>query len=97
VLYKGEQETGVSIHFVEEGLDSGDIVIQEKYPVSKKDTFNTLVKRNYQIAPNAMIKALDLLEQGHRDFIENNDNHATYNTTPSLKQAWEYRKRVWKK
>ena len=54
VLYKQEKETGVSIHFVEEGLDSGDIVVQEKYPVSKKDTFNTLVKKNYQIAPKAI-------------------------------------------
>src|SRR6056297_1184789 len=54
VLYKGEKETGVSIHFVEEGVDSGDIVVQEKYPVSKKDTFNTLVKKNCQIAPKAI-------------------------------------------
>jgi hypothetical protein len=50
-----------------------------------------------QFIPIAIRKALDLLEQGHRDFIENNDNQASYNTTPSLKEAWEYRKRVWKK
>lgn len=93
VLYKGEKETGVSIHLVEESLDSGEIIVQERYPVSSKDTFNTLVDKNYQIAPGAMIKALDMLENGVREFIPNNDSEATYNTTPTLKEAWEYRKK----
>ena len=29
VLYKGEKETGVSIHFVEKGIDAGDIIVQK--------------------------------------------------------------------
>lgn len=93
VVYKQESETGVSIHFVDEGIDSGAIIVQEKYSVSPKDTFNTLVKKNYQIAPKAMLKALELLENGFSDFIPNEDSHATYNSTPSLSEAWHYRKR----
>lgn len=91
VLYHGEKETGVSIHFVDEGLDSGPIIVQEKYTVSSTVTFNTLVKKNYQIAPLAMLKALDLLENGFNDFISNDDSQATYNSTPSFKQALKYR------
>ena len=68
--------------------------VQEKYNVSKKDTFNTLVKRNYNIAPKAMLKALDLLENGFTDFIPNDDKIATYNSTPNLKEAWQFRKKV---
>lgn len=93
VLFKEEKETGVSIHFVEEGLDSGDIIIQKRYSVEKRDSFNSLVKKNYKIAPKAMVEAINLLEKGHEDFIENNDSKATYNTTPSLKEAWNYRLR----
>lgn len=93
VLYKEEQETGVSIHFVEEGLDSGDIIVQKKYKVEKRDNFNSLVKKNYQIAPKAMIEAIELLENNDNNFIANDDKFATYNTTPSLNQAWEYRKK----
>jgi len=91
VVYRKEKETGVSIHFVNEGIDSGPIIVQEKYTVSPGDTFNTLVKKNYQIAPIAMLKALDLLESGWRDFIENDDSLATYNSTPGLKEAFDYR------
>ncbi|ALO15784.1 Bifunctional polymyxin resistance protein ArnA [Salinivirga cyanobacteriivorans] len=93
VLYKQEKETGVSIHFVEEGIDSGDIVVQKKYAVSKKDSFNSLVKKNYQIAPKAMVEAIEMLEKGNAKYIENDDSKATYNTIPTLKQAWTYRKR----
>ena len=91
VLYKGESETGVSIHFVEEGIDSGDIIVQEKYDIDSRDTFSSLVAKNYEIAPRAMLKALDKLEKGDKDFIPNNNELATYNTTPDLRHAVKYR------
>ena len=93
VLYKREKETGVSIHFVEEGIDSGDIIVQRRFPVTKKDTFNSLVKKNYQIAGKAMLEAFDLLESGDYKLIPNDDKFATYNTTPNIKEACRYRKK----
>ncbi len=91
VLYKGESETGVSIHFVEESLDSGDIIVQKRFKVSKKDTFNTIVKKNYELASAAMIEAINYLEEGHVKMIKNEDKYATYNSTPSLKDAVLFR------
>lgn len=92
VLYKGEKETGVSIHFVTEGIDAGDIIVQEKYAVEKGDTFNSLVKKNYEIAPKAILKALDILENGMNKFISNDDSQATYNSIPTIRDAIQYRK-----
>ena len=91
MLYKQEKETGVSIHFVEEGIDSGDIVVQKKFSVTKKDTFNSIVKKNYELAPQAMVEAINILEKGKYSLIENDTNQATYNTVPTLKEAWSYR------
>jgi methionyl-tRNA formyltransferase len=96
VVFNGDKETGVSIHFVEEGIDSGDIVVQKKYAVSKKDNFNSIVKKNYAIASKAMIEALNLLNSDSYQLIPNDDDKATYNTTPTFKEAWAYRKKVWK-
>ena len=95
VLYNKERETGVSIHFVEEGLDSGEIIVQKKYKVEKKDSFNSLVKKNYKIAPKAMLEAINLLEKKQNKFLPNDDSLATYNSTPTLKEAWSYRVRRW--
>ncbi len=93
VLYNKENETGVSIHFVDEGIDSGPIIVQKKFSVSKDDSFKSVVEKNYELASDAMLEALDLLENKHSDFIENNDDEATYNSVPTLKEAYEYRKR----
>lgn len=91
VLYKGEKETGVSIHFVTDKLDAGDIIVQKRFEVSASDSFNKLVKKNYTIAPNAMIEALDLLASGEYSVIPNDDQAATYNSTPRLHEAFKYR------
>jgi methionyl-tRNA formyltransferase len=91
VLYKGEKETGVSIHFVDEGIDSGQIIVQKKYPIERMDTFNSIVKMNYKIAPKAMLEAIEKLESGERDFIKNDDSLATFNSTPTIKDAWSFR------
>jgi methionyl-tRNA formyltransferase len=93
VLYRNEAETGVSIHFVTEKLDAGEIVIQKKIQVDKNDTFRSLVEKNYQLAPLAMIEALEKLEEKDFSYLPNNDSDSTYNSTPSLREAWEFRKR----
>ena len=91
VLYKNEPETGVSIHFVEEWIDSGDIIVQKRFPIDDRDTFRDVVEKNYQLAGEAILEALDRLEAGDYSLIENEDDLASHNTTPTIKQAWEYR------
>jgi len=93
VLYKGEKETGVSIHFVVKKLDAGDIVVQEKFRVETCDDFNSVVKRCYEIAPPLMLRALDILEKGNyaNTLIKNDNERATYNSIPTLRQAFIYR------
>ncbi len=93
VLYKGEKETGVSIHFVEEGIDSGPIVVQKRFPVEPNETFGSLVRKNYEHASPAMLAALEKLEKGDRDYLPNSDDEATYNTVPTLREAWDYRRK----
>ena len=92
VVFNEEKETGVSIHFVEEGIDSGDIVVQKRYNVSKRDNFNSIVKKNYAIASKSMVEAINILSTKNYELIPNDDKKATYNTTPNLNEAIMYRK-----
>lgn len=91
VLKNREKESGVSIHFVNEGIDSGDIIFQEKFPVAENETFKSLVKKNNEIGIKAMIKALDLLTTGNYQLIKNDERFATYNSVPTLKDAIQFR------
>lgn len=97
VIYNEEKETGVTIHQVDEGIDSGPIVVQKRFYVEKNDTFNSIARKNYQIASLAMLEALTKLEDKTCQFLENNSDLATYNTIPTLSQAFNYRWRLIKR
>lgn len=45
VLAAGEKETGMTIHYVEEGVDTGEIILQKTCPVLPEDTPDTLKER----------------------------------------------------
>ena len=87
VKFKKENKTGVSIHFVNENIDAGDIIYQEKFEVKSKDSIEDVVNKNYKVAYHAMLKALEKLENGEKIFTKNDDTIATYNSVPSLKDA----------
>ncbi len=88
-LYKQEQYTGVTIHFVVKELDAGEIIIQKRIKISKNETVSSLVRKCYSIAPSAMIEAIEKLETGDYELLPNPDEEATYNTNPTLGQVIE--------
>ena len=45
VLASGAKESGATVHFVDEAFDRGAIIAQEKVPVHKGDTAETLAAR----------------------------------------------------
>lgn len=45
VLRNGDKETGVTLHFVDTGVDSGPIIVQERIPVLDVDTLESLKSR----------------------------------------------------
>ena len=67
--------------------------MQVSHAVEERETFGSLANKNYIHASKAMIEALDKLEKGDTDFLPNPDSEATYNTVPTLAQAWDYRLR----
>ena len=97
VVYNGDKETGVTIHLVDEGIDSGPIVVQKRFKVDRNDTFNSVARKNYEIASIAMLEALTKLEDKTFQFLENNSALATYNTVPTLFQSIDYRWRLIKR
>ncbi len=49
VIASGERESGITIHYVNEKYDEGDIVFQARCPVIPSDTPETLAKRIQQL------------------------------------------------
>jgi len=48
-LAAGVAETGVTVHFVDEGVDSGPVIFQESVPIRPGDTAESLRKRIHEV------------------------------------------------
>lgn len=47
VLINDEKEFGITVHHVDEGIDTGDILAQRTFPITDDDTYATLLERAY--------------------------------------------------
>jgi methionyl-tRNA formyltransferase len=74
----GDRETGVTVMYVAEGLDTGDILLRRKIDISPTDTGGSLHDRLAQIAPNALFDALRMLAKGIAPRIQQDNALATY-------------------
>jgi len=63
-LLSGESHTGLTVHRMDEGLDTGDILIQHSLPIGPTDTGTELVLRTMDLIPRALQEALEALESG---------------------------------
>jgi phosphoribosylglycinamide formyltransferase 1 len=59
VIDNGEKETGITIHYVDEHYDNGDIIMQEKCEVRPDDTAETLAQRVRQLEFEYLPKAIE--------------------------------------
>jgi len=62
VLESGEQESGVSIHLMDEGVDTGRVLLQKTCPVLPGDTPETLQKRVQELEKEWYPKVLQMVE-----------------------------------
>ena len=74
----GDPETGMTVMYMDEGLDTGDILLQRKIDISPSETGATLHDRLAQIAPEALLESLRLLAAGNAPRIPQDQALATY-------------------
>ena len=78
-IIKGEKETGLSIFWPDNGLDTGDILIQKKTPISDTDTLGTVYfDRLFPMGVEAMLEGVDLVKAGKAPKIKQDESKATY-------------------
>jgi methionyl-tRNA formyltransferase len=79
-----DQETGITVMYMDEGLDTGDILLQRNLDILPIDTGASLHERLARIAPEALLESLRLLTANSAPRIPQDNAHATY--APKLKR-----------
>jgi len=75
----GEKETGLSIFWPDNGLDTGDVLLQKKTPISPTDTLGTVYfDRLFPMGVEAMLESIDLVKAGKAPRIKQDESKATY-------------------
>src|SRR2546421_8497219 len=78
-IIKGETETGLSIFWPDNGLDTGDILLQKKTPISPDDSLGSIYfDRLFPMGVAAMLEAIDLVKAGKAPRTKQDESQASY-------------------
>ena len=83
VLANGERETGATVHFMNEDLDDGPILLQERVSIEARDTQDSLIRKTKALGAKLLVEAIDRLEQGSASTLPNDRSQATYYSFPT--------------
>ncbi|MCR5302190.1 MAG: methionyl-tRNA formyltransferase [Lachnospiraceae bacterium] len=72
VLINDEKEFGVTVHYIDKGIDTGDIIIQKTYPISDDDNYKTLLETAYKGCADVLYEAIKQIQHGTVNRIKQN-------------------------
>ena len=81
VMKNDEKFTGVSVFYVNEGIDTGPIIIQKRVEIGNR-TQEELIKYTKMIGMEAIVEAVETIERGDVQTIKNDDSEMSYYSFP---------------
>ncbi|GAB3258451.1 hypothetical protein GCM10027347_21740 [Larkinella harenae] len=82
VMRYNEKYTGVSVFFVDEGIDSGPILVQKKVEIGNRSQAE-LIEYTKQIGMDCIIESIEKIHEGNYKLIENDASQMTYYSFPT--------------
>ena len=71
-LINDEKEFGITVHFVDHGIDTGDIILQRVFPIVDEDNYETLLNRSYVGCSEILFEAIKKIQSGDFETIKQN-------------------------
>lgn len=63
-LINGEREFGITVHFMDEGIDTGPIVLQRTFEITDEDDFSTLSQKDADECADIIFDAVNMIKTG---------------------------------
>jgi len=76
-VIKGEKETGVTTFFLQQEIDTGDMIFQEKMPIHENDTAGDVHDRMMQLGAQTVLKTVKAIENGDYELQKQDDSQAS--------------------
>ena len=87
-IIMGDEKTGLTIFWPNEGLDEGPILLQKEVAIAPDDTLGSLYfNQLFPMGVDAMMEALDLVREGKAPALKQDESQATYESWCGKKDA----------
>jgi len=77
-ILNGDRETGVTIMYMDKGMDTGDMILKESMPINDCDRFAEIHDKMADLSCKCILDALKLIETGNAPRVPQDNNKATY-------------------
>ncbi|NLK62260.1 MAG: methionyl-tRNA formyltransferase [Fusobacteria bacterium] len=77
-IINGDKVTGVTIMYIEEGLDEGDMILKREVIIDETDNFMSLHDKLKIVGADTLLEALENIFKGNLNIIKQNHNEATF-------------------
>ena len=77
-IINGEKETGVTIMYMAEGVDTGDIIATEAFPIGSEDDFEAIHDRSAETGAKLLVKTIQDIADGTATRTPQDDSLATH-------------------
>lgn len=91
VLKNGESQTGVSVFFVDEGIDSGPILVQRIIEIEGLSQAD-LISMSKSVGMECLVEAVEKIKSGKFNLIPNDDEQMTYFGFPTAADVRDFRR-----
>ena len=87
-IINGETEIGLTAHFVDDGIDTGDIILQREFPILWTDTYGDVLNRIVDNLPGFVVETVERIAGGHFDTLQQSHLPGTYFTGREDGDEW---------
>ncbi len=77
-ILNGEKETGITIMKTDVGIDTGDIIYQEKIKILENETCGELFDKLSRLGAECLIKTLPTIFENKANYVKQNESEATF-------------------
>ncbi len=95
-MFNGEEKISITVHFMGEKIDEGEILLEDSIPIRKKQTLDEHIREAKRRSAKVIFDALQMMEQGKAQPRPVPKENAAYFSFPDAKAAAEFRQRGWK-
>ena len=89
-LINGEKEFGVTVHYIDAGIDTGDIILQRKVEITPHDDYESVLNKAYKLCADTLVSALKLIDRGEVNVVSQSTIHPIGTYFGQRKEGDEY-------